>query len=516
MGGFSTALSGLNSASVDLSVISNDLANMNTIGYKSTDANFQDLFYQQIGSSASGNPEQVGSGAEVGSISSNFNEGTISATGVPTDVAIDGQGYFVVNNAGEQEFTRAGNFSISSSGQLLASDGGEVMGYPAVNGVVNANQSVAPLVIPAGLTVPAKASSQFSLSVSLDSDGGTAVAAASQQTGTGITPATVLKTGSTLDFTDGTNNFTFASAAGNTLNTLATAINANANFTAAVSGNSLTITAKNGQAVTFSANTLTDAATGTQAEAFVPSATPQAAGTFSTPVTVYDALGGTHVLTATFTKTASNTWSYALTVPASDVGQTGNPVTVSSGMLTFNGNGQLTSPTGTIPVAINNLADGASNLALNWNLSSSTGSGLLTQVSGPSSTYSTQTDGYASGSLQNFSVASDGTVQGVFSNGATLALGQIALASFTNSEGLIKNGSNTYLASLSSGQPTIGAPNAGGLGSVTGGSLEQSNVDIATEFSNLILAQRDYQANAQTVTTLDQVSQYAINMIQNG
>src|SRR5208283_2505696 len=121
MGGFSTALSGLNSASVDLSVISNALDNINTIGYKSTDANFQDLFYQQVGSSAGGNPEQVGSGAEVGSISSNFTEGTISATGVPTDVAIDGQGYFVVNKSGEQEFTRAGNFSIASNGDLLAS-----------------------------------------------------------------------------------------------------------------------------------------------------------------------------------------------------------------------------------------------------------------------------------------------------------------------------------------------------------------------------------------------------------
>jgi flagellar hook protein FlgE len=364
--------------------------------------------------------------------------------------------------------------------------------------------------------VPAKASSQFSLTVSLNSAGGTAVAAASQQTGSGIAPATVLKTGSTLNFTDGTNAFTYTSAAGDTLNTVAAAINANANYSATIAGNSLVVTAKSGQAVTFSANTLTDAATGTQSEAFAISGTAQQAGTFSTPVTVYDALGGTHVLTATFTKTASNTWSYALTVPATDVGQTGNPVTIKSGTLTFNGNGQLTSPTGTVAVAVNNLADGATNMSLNWNLTGPSGSGLLTQVSGPSSTYSTQTDGYSSGSLQSFSVASDGTIQGVFSNGATLALGQLALASFTNSQGLLKNGSNSYLASLSSGQPTIGAPEAGGLGSITGGSLEQSNVDIATEFSNLILAQRDYQANAQTVTTLDQVSQYAINMIQNG
>ncbi len=133
MGSFASALSGLNAASVDLSVISNDLANMNTVGYKSNNANFQDLFYQQVGSSASGNPEEVGSGVTIGSISAQFTEGTISATGVPTDVAIDGQGFFVTNNGGEQEYTRAGNFSIASNGQLLSSDGSQVMGYPAVN-----------------------------------------------------------------------------------------------------------------------------------------------------------------------------------------------------------------------------------------------------------------------------------------------------------------------------------------------------------------------------------------------
>src|SRR5271170_6452780 len=158
MASFSVALSGLNAASVALSTISNDLANMNTIGYKSTTTNFQDLFYQQIGSSADGNSEQVGSGVSVGSIASNFTDGSITATGVPTDVAIQGAGFFVVNNNGTQEYTRAGNFSVASTGQLLTSDGGEVLGYPAVGGVVNTNQAIAPLSIPSGLTVPPKAS----------------------------------------------------------------------------------------------------------------------------------------------------------------------------------------------------------------------------------------------------------------------------------------------------------------------------------------------------------------------
>jgi len=516
MASFSVALSGLNAASVDLSSISNDLANMNTIGYKSTTTNFQDLFYQQIGSSADGNSEQVGSGVSIGSIASNFTDGSITSTGVPTDVAIQGSGFFVVNNNGTQEYTRAGNFSVASDGDLMTSDGGNVMGYAATDGVVDSNTPITALNIPTGITTPPKASTEFTLAVTLDSSGGTDVSAASQQTGTGIAAATVLKTGSAFNFTDGTNNFTYTSAAGDTLNSLVTAINANANFSASVSGGSLIVNAKNGQGITVSSNTLTDAAAGTESETLVPSATPQQAGSFSTPVSVYDSLGDAHVLTANFTKTASNTWSYNITVPAADIGQTGDPVVVKSGTLDFNSSGQLISPSGDVPVSITGLADGAGSLSLNWNLTDTNGNSLLTQVASPSATSSTQTDGYASGSLSTYSVGSDGTIEGVFSNGQTLALGQIALASFTNVQGLLKNGSNNYLASLSSGQPTVGVPNTGGLGALNGGALEQSNVDIATEFSNLILAQRDYQANAQTVTTLDQVSQYAINMIQNG
>jgi flagellar hook protein FlgE len=516
MGSFSVALSGLNASSEDLSVISNNLANMNTVGYKSSDANFQDLFYQQIGTSGNNNPEQVGEGVQIGSVDTQFTQGSIQATGVPTDVAVQGQGFFVADKNGSQEYTRAGNFSVSSDGQLMTADGGQVMGYSAVNGKVNPASTLAPLTIPAGMVIPPSPSTEFTVSMTLDSDGSTGTAAASQQTGSGIAPATVLKTGGTLNFSDGTNNFTYTSSAGDTINTALAAINANANFTASLAGNSLVVTAKNGQAVSFSANTLTDAAAGTQAETFASSGTAVPVASFSTPITVYDSLGSTHVLTANFTKAAANTWNYTLTIPGSDLGQGANPVTVSSGTLAFNGNGQLVSPAANVPVQLTGLANGATDLSLNWNLLNASGTPLVSQVSGPSSALSTQSDGYGSGALQSISVGSDGTISGVFSNGQTLAVGQIALASFANPQGLLQNGANNFVSSLASGQPTIGAPNSGGLGSLTGGSLEQSNVDMATEFSRLILAQRDYQANAQTVTTLDQVSQYAISMIQNG
>jgi flagellar hook protein FlgE len=189
---------------------------------------------------------------------------------------------------------------------------------------------------------------------------------------------------------------------------------------------------------------------------------------------------------------------------------------VKSGTVTFNGTGQLVSPTTNPTVAISGFADGASTLNMTWNLINSNGTSSLTQDAASSGTSSTQQDGYSSGTLQSYSVAGDGTIQGVFNNGQTIALGQIALASFSNEQGLMRNGSNNFVAGLSSGQPSVGAPNTGGLGSLQGGALEVSNVDLATEFSELIVAERYYQANAQTVTTIDQVMQTAQSMIQNG
>jgi len=412
MPSFSIPLSGLDASSTDLSVIANNLANLNTVGFKGQTTQFQDLFYQQIGSSGDGNPIQEGVGTSVAGISADLTQGSIQSTGVPTDVAIQGAGYFIVQKNGETLYTRAGNFSLGPDGQLLTQDGAAVQGYPAVNGVINANATLGPLSIQTGVTNPPKATGDVQLTLNLDSD--TAVG-----------------------------------------------------------------------------------------------------GSFSTSVAVNDALGATHVLTYNFTKTAANTWTYNITIPAADVGQAGNPVVVSTGTLTFNGNGQLLTPAANIAgITIPNLADGSNNLTFAWNLFGANGSGLLTQVSGPSATSSTQQDGFASGSLVSFSIGSDGTIQGVFSNGQTTPLGQIALASFANEQGLQRNGSNEFLSTLSSGAADVGGPTTGGRGALTGGSLEQSNVDIATQFAQLIVAQSSYQANAKSITTFDQVTQTAINLVQ--
>ena len=514
MPSFSIPLSGLDASSEELSVISNNLANMNTVGFKTSDATFGDLFYQQIGSTAGGNPQQIGVGTSVAAVEGNFTQGTIQSTGVPTNVAIEGGGLFVVNKNGTQEYTRAGNFSVASNGNLVTVDGAQVMGYLATNGVVNANQALSPLSIPIGMTSPAKVTSQISLRLNLDAGAKTPVSAGSQQTGTGIAAATTLLAGRTLAFSDGTNNFTYTTAANDTLNNAVTAINANASFTASLAGNSLVVTAKSGTPITITTNTLTDNATSTQAETFAASAVAVPAGAFSAPITVYDSLGAAHVLTANFTKTAANNWSYSLTIPAADVGQTGNPVNVKSGTLTFDSSGKLTSPISNPSFTISGLANGAGNLTGAWNLFDASGAGLITQLAAASATSSTQQDGYASGSLETYTVSGNGTIQGIFNNGQTLALGQIALALFTNQQGLVRTGSNNFVSGLSSGQPSVGPPTTDGFGTLQSGSLEVSNVDIATEFSKLIVAERYYQANAQTVTTFNHVLQTTVNMVQ--
>jgi flagellar hook protein FlgE len=409
---FSIPLSGLDAASSALSVISNNLANLNTTGYKKQDASFKDLFYQTIGDTGGGDPIQMGAGTAVDSISSKFTDGSLNTTGVATDVAVTGNGFFVTQRNGEQTFTRDGHFTTDTNGNLITQNGENVMGYAAVNGVIPPGAALSPIILGQGLSSPPLATANFQMTTNLD---------ASASVGTN----------------------------------------------------------------------------------------------FSTPISVYDSLGVSHVVTFQFTKTGANAWSYNATVPAADVGATGAPVSVSTGNLTFDSNGVLTAPAANITgIAVTGLADGASNMALNWNLYDTTNSPLITQVASPSTTNATTQDGYSSGTLLNFNIGSDGVIQGVFSNGKTSPIAQVALGTFANEQGLMRIGNNDFTASLASGAPVIGVPGAGGRGTLTGGALEQSNVDIATEFANMIVSQRGFQANAKVVTTFDEITQNTIDLIR--
>ena len=239
------------------------------------------------------------------------------------------------------------------------------------------------------------------------------------------------------------------------------------------------------------------------------------AGTYSTPITVYDSLGNSHVLTFTFTKSSAGNWNYQVSIPAADVGTTGSAQVVTTGALQFGADGSLVAPPADVTgITVSGLADGAKPMSLDWQLFSSPGSAVITQTAEASAQSGTSQNGYSAGTLQSYSIDSDGVIEGVLSNDQTVDLGQIALATFPNYDGLTNLGSNDYRASLASGAASISVPGTGGSGTLAGSSLEASNVDIATAFTELIQAERGYEANAKAITTADDVMQASIALIQ--
>lgn len=243
--------------------------------------------------------------------------------------------------------------------------------------------------------------------------------------------------------------------------------------------------------------------------------------TFTTPVTVYDSLGNAHVLTFTFTETAANTWTYAVTIPGADVtaGTAGTPYAIpnATGTLTFDGNGDLLTPTqakSPITIAIPGLTDGASDLSINWSLYNSDGTPNVTQYATDTAVASESQDGQAAAQLTAVSLSNGGEILAQFSNGQQLAVGELALANIRNPESLTSVGDNNFEVSANTAVPAIGTPNTGGRGNVLAGALESSTVDIATEFTNLITFQRAYEASAKVISTTDTLTQDTINLIQ--
>jgi flagellar hook protein FlgE len=405
MPSFATALTGLESNNTALNTIANNLANMNTVGYKDQTDQFSTLFYQQLNGGVNGGV-QVGVGTQVATTETNFSDGGPTSTGQATDMALQGNGFFVINDNGQQELTRAGDFVLSKNGALQTTSGASVMGYPAVNGSISLGSGVQPIILPLGQTLAAKQTGSMNIQANLDAS----------------------------------------------------------------------------------------AAVGTSVPA---------------PITLYDSLGAAHQATVTFTKTAANTWSYSAALPSGEAA--GGAGTM--GTLTLDGSGNLTSPTGSISgISFTGLNDGASNMNFSWNLSGAAGSSI-TQTASSSNVASATQDGYASGSYQSFSVDGNGIVDASFSNGQKQIIGQIAVATVANQQGLQATNNTAYLATLASGSAVIGTAGNAGRGTIEGGALESSNVDVSTEFSALIVAQRAFEANSKTVTTFDQATQEAINMI---
>lgn len=414
MGSYSTPLSGLMAAQDQLQSVSNNLANIDTNGYKDQTLTFGDIYATASQTNGAGNPLQTGAGVAVSSTNSNFTEGSLNSTSTSSNMAISGNGFFVTQSAtGSKDYTRAGDFTVNSSGQLTTPNGELVLGYPAAAGVVNTSGTLQPLQVGSGVTMPAQVSTTIGYTANLDSD----------------------------------------TAIGGT--------------------------------------------------------------TTSSTLAVYDSLGSPHNLSITYTKTAANTWTYAVNVPSADItGATGTTTTVGSGTLNFDGSGTLTSTTSVVPISIPTLADGATSPLTLTGPFGTAASPTITQTASTSTTSTATTDGFKSGTLSTFAVQSDGTIEGTFSNGSTLAVGQVAVASFANNQGLSSVGNNNYQPTAASGSAVVGLAGTGGRGTIIGGDVEQSNVNIATEFAKLIVAQQAYSANAKAITTFNQVSQATLAMIQ--
>ncbi len=405
-----SGVSGLRNHQVEMDVIGNNIANVNTLGFKASRVTFEEAFAQLVqgarppGSytNVSGlNPTQVGLGMNIGSIDLLFTQGNLEATGVNTDLAIQGDSFFVVSDGVQNFYTRAGNFVLDANGRLVASTNGFVVqGRMATDGVLG--DEITDISIPSGQKCAARATGSTTITGNLDAEA---------------------DVGATRD----------------------------------------------------------------------------------TSITVYDATGVAHEMTISFEKSSTTTWDYTIT--ASD----GTTSSGGSGTLTFDAEGRLAAPVPTDPFVFT--PDGGAadvSIAIDWG--EEAGIGGLSQFAAPSTAVLREQDGHTMGNLQGFSINQDGTISGAFSNGVTQTLGQIAVADFNNPAGLVRSGDNMYQVSANSGSAVLGFAGEGSQSTLTAGTLEMSNVDLAQEFTKMITAQRGFQSNARVITTSDEMLQEIANL----
>ena len=398
-------ISGLRSHQTMMDVVGNNIANVNTAGYKASVVTFQEALTQTLqGPSAGGanqggsNPITIGLGTKVATIDGVFTQGASQVTGRNTDLAIQGDGFFVMENAGSRFYTRAGNFSFDSAGNLTGPGGARVMGWTAdTTGAIDFSRPLSAIQLPLTQVIDPIVTTNVSLGGNLPAD----------------------------------------AAVGNTQ---------------------------------------------------------------VTTISVYDSVGNSHEMVATFTKTGTNTWSVSAEVD-------GAAAILSSSTVTFDTSGALTSAS---PITMTGVTPaGAAPLSIDIDLATDT---PLVQFGGSPTMAAFSQNGNEIGFMRSFVISDDGTIVGQFSNGWTKTLGTVATATFTNPAGLMRSGESRFQESINSGQPIVGTPGSGNRGLLSAGTLEMSNVDLAAEFTNMIIAQRGFQANSRVITAADEILSDLVNL----
>ena len=569
-------VSGLNANGTALSVIGNNIANMQTVGFKSSKATFADLISSSI-SGGSGSV-QTGIGVALTSVQGNFSQGSLATSSNVLDMAIDGNGFFIVQDAqGGTFYSRAGSFRLDKDNNVVDPSGFKLRGFLAdTTGTITGSigdvalpsttasprattlaflaanlNSATPITgvrgnivgsAPATIAVPT-AAGNLSFNIDLNGDGvqtvtvaagiatNAALATAIQNAVRALTPTDPFRAAAYSGFTASVNSAGFF--------TLASGLTGVTDNTTASTG-AVTITAVVGD--TLAANLFMPAGTSTTGTDFDLS-NPTGSSNFSTSMTVYDSLGNSHLFTTYFTKLGTNTWNYNVTANSNDmvtanyasanIDATLGITRVGAGTLTFGTNGTLdresvalrfdtgtaAGAVGTAPGELQVDFNGATAdqlLTYNFGTSVTTegGNGLdgTSQFGSQSAVVQLTQDGYAAGSLQAFSVDGNGVINGRFSNGQLRALAQVVLARFPDPLGLTRTGNNTFAESGNSGQPVTGVPESAGLGKLKSNTLELSNVDLGESFIDMIAAQRGFQANSRVITTSDEILQELVNL----
>lgn len=536
MKSLNSGISGLRAFQTKMDVIGNNIANVDTVGFKSSRVTFADMLSQTVNSSGQNenSPQsgtQVGLGVRIASIDRDFNQGGLQSTGRTTDLAIEGNGFFMVNENGRDLLTRAGNFSFNREGFLVDQSGRNVQGFNAnAAGGVTASGAAEDIQVDFENIFEPQATQNVFVAGNLNTD--TSQAQILQARNALTTESGSVANGNTLindlsqtstEFADG-DTITFDVAlndgtaqtvshdfsAGDTLDDLINTINTNlpdgeANASL-VDGLLVMRSAQLGdsQLTINGVNT-----TGTGAISFPGFETIQEGKTNSQTMssTVFDDLGRSHTLSLTLTQTDVNTWQYEASFLNGEQIQNGN-----TGTLTFDEGGNLT---GESTLSIDyDPGNGASPTSFTVNLGNPEDGSKLSQFSGSNSAKVVSQDGFAQGNLVDVSFDGDGFINGIFDNGQNLKLGQLAVADVANYDGLEAEGGNLFSATVNSGDVSVQTASKLASTNINSGILEGSNVDIAEQFTDMITSQRAFQSNARVITTADEFLQEAVNLIR--
>lgn len=566
-----TGLTGLNAHSARLDVIGNNVANVNTTAFKSSRVLFESLFSQNLGFGTSPseirggvNPKQIGNGVGIAGVQRDFSASSFTGTGDLRDMAIDGAGFFLVQRGGVNFYTRAGTFRQDSDDNLATVTGEKLLGYAVDDDFNILTGQLTAINIPVGKQTIAEATSNISLVGNLNKDGdiptqGSIINILANATsgllttgGGFINSATLLTSvedpdlpasgtpafaadqtirlrgtngasrGGT-DFPDVEFTITATSTVQDFLDFLTTNLGIQTTGSANPDGNTPGVTVDGTTGIitivgnTGSVNDLTiadgdlellDTDGSSLGAPFVTDKTTAADGeSVRTTIVGYDSLGAE--VTANITLVLDSTpdtgpiWRYYIDSEE----DAGEGIALSTGTLQFDNNGQIDPDNAEISITIDRSNTGADPL-LSWNLQFLSDKGNTTSLAAaPSSIIGLTVDGLPPGTLESFAAGEDGVIFGRFSNGAVKTMGQVVLANFTNPAGLIDEGGNLFSTGPNSGPASIAPPGTLGIGGLVSGALEQSNVDLGEEFTNMILTSTGYSASSRVIRTADELLQ---------